>query len=559
MNSKHLVYCLGASMLAAAVFVPACSLYVRDEAVQCKTDEDCSSRGPDFVETGCASAGPSKGFCIDRRSLRVNGECAANADCVDITGPGSVCTIGDDSLARCVRVVTEECPTYVGDPFIEGTALYGLLGEISPEDTGFAQDFPLLAAADLAVNEFQSDRALELNGKRRIAIIGCSESKPRTAAAHLAQLGVKAVIGPSAESRLLRVAEQLSPRGIPLFTGHVGQNAAATLPASNKLVFLTAPTRDGWLAALNAYLPEASADVKAARTLPNVRVTVVVGPELSVYAPLIRERLSFNGKTAIENQNDAACGNCFQLVETSGKTDAQIADEVGAFGPQFIVPLVDTSWGASMLPAFEARFTGPQAGRPIYIHPMVRDEDLGYRQLNWAEAAVRARFVGLWAERDEGVLASFRERYRQRTSPSEGQVGITPTTRAIRTYENMLLVLYASYAAGRGSEAGEFNGRALAAAVSDVTAAGAQTIGPGPLSMLDAILALNKSDGAMPKPTYGKIDFNGLYTQFEFGADQAVSNRVQVFCLNASGQYVGSARVLRNGQSFEGGTPGLCR
>lgn len=547
------------AVFAVAALVPACSLYVHDDPIQCNTDSDCTSRGPDFRETGCSTSGTSKGFCVDTRSLRINGECGSNADCVDISGPGSVCSIGEDSLARCVRVVTEECPSYVGDPFIEGTVLFGVMGEISPEDTGFARDFPLLAAADLAISEFQSDNALELNGKRRVAVIGCSESKPRLAAAHLAQLGVKAVVGPTSETRLLRVAEQLSPQGIPLFTGHVGQNAAAALPASNGLVFLTTPSRDGWISALNAYLPEASTDVKAARGLTSVRVAVVLGPEFATFGPLMRERLVFNGKTALQNQNDAACGNCFTLVETAGKSASAIADEVSAFAPQFIIPLVDTSWGASMLSAVESKYTGAQATRPIYVHPMMRDEDTGYRQLNVADPAVRSRFVGLWPERDEGVLASFRERYRTRSSPADGRLGIAPTVSAIKTYENMLLVLYASYAAGRGSEDGDFDGRALAAAVADVTAAGAPPIAPGPLSMLEAILALNKSDGAMPKPKYGTIDFNGLYTPFEFGADQTVTNRIQLTCINAAGQYVGSARVLKNGQSFEGGTPGLCR
>jgi hypothetical protein len=77
--------------------------------------------------------------------------------------------------------------------------------------------------------------------------------------------------------------------------------------------------------------------------------------------------------------------------------------------------------------------------------------------------------------------------------------------------------------------------------------------------MLDAILGLNKLVTMVPKQTFGQIDFNGIYTQFDFGDDRAVSNRFQVFCLTSFGQYVGSGRVIKNGKTFEGGAPGLCK
>jgi hypothetical protein len=290
-----------------------------------------------------------------------------------------------------------------------------------------------------------------------------------------------------------------------------------------------------------------------------VRVAVITGAGNEAFAPLFRERLIFNGKTAIENQNDPGCNQCFAQIDATKRTSAQVVDDLIAFAPNIIIPLTDTSWGAATMPLLESKLTGVQSTRPVYLHPVLRDEDAGYRALNVADPLVRARFVGLRPDRDDAVVAGFNDRFKTRTGVISGKAGGTPSLNAGRTYENMLLALYAAYAAGRGERQGEFTGAELAAAVKDVTTAGSTVVAPGPLSMLDAILGLNKLVTMAPKQTFGQIDFNGVYTQFDFGEDRAVSNRFQVFCLTSFGQYASNGRAIKNGKTFEGGVSGLCK
>lgn len=529
----------------------ACSLYANGETVQCNEDSDCQSRGPDFAGTGCAKAGPKAGFCIDARERVTTGECVENADCVDIKGPGSVCAIGSDEVPRCVQVITDECPVVVGNPFIEGTQLFGVVGDILPSDPGYVRDYAHLAGATVALNELQAGRGIELPGKKRIALVGCTQSRPRSSGAHLTELGAKAVVGPTDEASLLRVAEQTVGAKIPLITASFGNDSASAVPSGSSYVFLAGPAREAVVALLNAYLSEIAADVKSSRG--SVRVAVVLGKGRSLLGQQLSERLTFNGKTAIVNQNDPSCGNCYRAIEASKLTPAQVADELATFGATVIVPLTDTTWGAQTLPALESRIS-TAAQKPVYVHPVMAEEDPGYRVLAASDPAFRKRFVGLWPSRDDGAFASFRERYRAATASRAGVLGPEPTLAAARAYDATTALFYAAYSAGRRAPDGKLTGAGVAAAMANVTSKGARRIGPGPLEALDAIGELNKADADA-----AKVDFDGLLSTFELGTERAIPTRWQIVCLDTFGKYSGTARSIRDGGAFEGGTPGLCR
>lgn len=535
--------------LVVAAASPGCSLYAGGDTFQCETDDDCAARGPDFAGTGCAKAGPNAGFCIDEKPRNVTGECTENADCVDIKGPGSVCATGGDDVARCVQVLTEECPVVIGNPFVEGTQIYGIVGDVTPSDPGYSRDYAHLAGAEVALDELQAGRGIELPGKRRIALVGCSQSRPRSTGAHLVALGAKAIVGPTDEGALLRIAERTVPAKIPVVTGSFGNDSASTVPTSTSYVTLSGPSRENVVSLLNAYIADVAQDVKG--PLGSARVAVVVGKGRELLGQLLAERLSFNGKTAIVNQNDPGCGNCYRAIDASKLGAAQIADQLAAFGPTVVIPLMDTSWGATILPMVESRLAAATT-KPLYVHPVLAEEDPGYRVLAGADPGFRRRFVGLWPSRDEGAFASFRERYRRATAKREGAPGPEPTLAAARAYDATTMLFYASFAALRRAPDAPLSGASVAAAIADVTAKGARRIGPGPVEALDAIAELNKGAGA-------KIDFDGLFSNYEAGTNRTVPTRWQIFCIDGFGRFTGTPRTLVDGGGFEGGQAGLCR
>jgi hypothetical protein len=543
------------ALSAAAALAPGCSAFVRDDPVQCKTDADCEKRGPDFVGTACATGGPHVGFCVDQFPLNLNGECTANADCVDVTGPGSVCaTI--EGVNHCERLLSESCPAYVGDPFVERTAIYGVLGDVLPRDPSYVRDAGLAAAAKLAVDEFQADKGVELSGRRRVALVLCSQTTPRSSAAHLVRIGAKAVLGPTDAAKLTAVAEVTAPAGVPAFAGYLDENGAAALPEASGLVFSSGPSRESAVAALSAYLGENAAALLAPSGEARLRVMTVLGPESAGYGAVLSEALRYNGQTAAQNQNDPAC-RCYLEARADGGP-AAVASAAASFRPHVLVPLMNTSWGATYLPAVEAALG--DGARPLYLHPFVREPDPGYRAAERATpGALRARVAGLWPSRDEAALSSFGDRYRAATAPAPGPPGPPPNVSAARAYETMQLVLYASYAAALARPGGDFSGADLARAVATVTAAGAARVGPGPLGIVPAVQTLNRPAGqGADGPTYAPIDFDGLLSTFEFDQNQAAASAWQVWCLDgASAQYAGTPRVFKGG-AFQGGAPGLC-
>ncbi|HEU4408808.1 MAG TPA: hypothetical protein VFS43_26340 [Polyangiaceae bacterium] len=534
---------------------PACSVAVADDPVQCEADADCEGRGPDFAGTACATAGPRKGFCVDQFPSDLGGECAANADCVDVTGPGSICAPADGTT-RCERLLTEQCPLYIGDPFIERTVIYGLLGDVLPQDPSYVRDAGLVAAAKLAVDEFQADAGVELSGRRRVSFVVCSQATPRASASHLLRLGAKAIVGPSEGDKLAAVAELTGPAGVPVFAGYLDENTAAAVPEASGLVFLSGASRASAVAALSAFLGENAAALLAPSGATHLRVMTVLGSETERYAAFLAERLTFNGKTAVQNQNDPACGSCYLNADATGGP-AALAAAAAAFRPHVVVPLMNASWGATFLPAVEAAL-GDLPG-PVYLHPALREVDPGYIVLGRSAPDLADRVVGLWPARDEGVASSFRDRYQDATAPSAGVPGPAPNVSATRVYENTFLVLLASYAAALESPDGDFRGADLARAVAAVTSPGGTRAGAGPLDIASAVQALNRralQGGGDPAAT--AVDLDGILSTFEFDPNQSSASRWQLWCLDgAAGRYVGTPRVF-DGASFQGGTPGLC-
>lgn len=528
---------------------PACSLHVSGEADQCTTDDDCRARGPDFVGTGCAKAGPRAGFCVDSAEPLGEGECAANADCVDLVGPGAICASASGARRRCVQVITPECPIVHGNPFVEGTHILGVIGEVAPDDPGYARDYAHLAGAKVALDELQSERGVTLPGKRRFAIVGCTSSRPRAAGARLAALGAKAIVGPTSEEALQKVVEQTAPAEIPVLAGALGDNTASGVKGAESTVFLFGPGRDAIVSTLGAALLDVAPEARTPQG--KVRLAVVLGRGRDLLGQTLTEKLVFNEKTAVINQNDTTCGagGCYRVFDASKLAPAQLADELATFAPTVVVPLTDSAWGSTILPIVEQRFASATT-KPIYLHVVLDEEDMGYRvQPN--DPAFRKRVLGIWPSRDEGTFTSFRDRFRRATSATAGSQGPSPTLTAARAYDLTSLAFYAAYLAAFRGAGGAFEGADVTKALPDVMAAGARRVGPGPVDVPSAIAELSK--GAA-----GRIDFDGVVTALDPMSGRIAPQRWQTFCVDALGAYVGGARTYKDGKG-EGGTPGLCR
>ncbi|MBX3229705.1 MAG: hypothetical protein KIT84_05175 [Labilithrix sp.] len=541
--------------IAVAGLVVACTAIVSTDPVQCKNDGDCTKRGPDFVDTVC-----DNGLCAPsaaQADAAPAGECAKNSDCAG-KGEGLVCA---SHTLECVKLESDDCKVVYGDGAADGTILYGLLSEIGPEDTNYFRQQQHVSAAKLAFAEFFERAGASFPGGAKGALVACSEHFPRKVSAHLANLGVKAVIGPSAEDRQRAVVETLLPARVPSFTPWINGNPGSVVPGSAGFAWLAAFQRADVVAPLNALVAEREAHLRS-QGKTKVRVAVVVnepnpteaGVPFNAYAEygdIMDQRLVFNGKTAVENQSDPTCdGNaCYKRFATNQAVLATVnerADAIVAFKPDLVVPFTDIDWGAQLLPALEARFAAlPVAERPTYVQPFLQIEDAGYKELDVADASLRARITGIRPLRDnsfELFANKFRAAY---TSPSDTtKQGPPPNPGAGRAFETSLLLLLTTYAAL--AEKPNATPEEIVAALPIVTDPNGTRVTLNDL--VTGVGALNAK---------ARINFDGLFTFFDLDmSTHSAPATWTTWCLGPSRTYDSTNRIFRN-NTFDG-PPDVC-
>lgn len=532
--------------LVLAGAVAACSVIAVDDAVQCKTDGDCASRGPDFAGTVCTAEGLCQPPPAPAPECTKSSECAAK-------GPNLVCNAG---AQKCVPLVSEDCRVEYGDALADGAVLFGLMSEIALDDPLYFREAQHAKAAQLAFKEFFDKSGARFPGNRGAALVVCSESSPRRAAAHLANLGVKAVIGPSSEGRQRAQVETLVPARIPSFSPWLTGNPARVVPDSTGLAWLTGFERADVVAPLNGLLAEQEARLETARSLANVRVAVVVGESASSsfnpfaeYGDLMDQRLFFNGKSAVENGRDATCGNCYRRFATNEAAPdvvAARASEIIAFGPHFIVPFADLDWGSQLLPELERQYALlAEDSRPTYLHPFLQLEDPGYASLPVGVGETRRRITGIRPLRDnsfELFQDRFREEFRPPTNPQE--LGPEPNAGAGRSFEAALLLLFATYAAL--VEDPDASAADLVPALEKVT----DPTLPERVTLLDIPRGIARVNARE------RINLDGLFSSFDFDRDTNAARAIwATWCIGDQGQLISGSRLFRDG-SF--GPPAFC-
>ncbi|MBX3191977.1 MAG: hypothetical protein KF819_33610 [Labilithrix sp.] len=525
------------SALLTLTTAMACSVVVGEDPVQCSTDADCARRGPDFEGSVCGANGTCQPAPAPPPECTKSSECAGR-------GPDQICS---PRLQKCMAATSEDCTVAYGNPSEDGAVIFGLLSEIGHGDTLYFRQSQHLLGAQLAFREFFDRNAVRLPGNRPAALLSCSEYRPRRAAAHLANVGVRAVIGPAEESRQRAVLETLAEAGVPSFTSWMNGNPSGVVAESAGLAWITSFLRPEVVDPLNAVVAEQEARIKATG-VTNVRVAVVINtPTTASYNPwreygdLMDQRLRFNGKTAIENEKDPGCGNCYKRFETSQALPDVVAARAKAiadFGPHIVIPFADIDWGAQLLLAIENEYQGkpPAVARPVYVQAFTQNEDQGYKALSYGDPAVRQRITGVRPVRDnsfELFQNKFRESFRPKSFPD--RLGPVPNRGAGGAFETSLLVLFAAYAAMVDDPSIEPKDLIAALQVVADPTAPKITLNDIPVG----IQRLNAKE---------RIKLNGLFTFFDFDfASSTAKPTWATWCLSEAGQYVSSARIFSNG------------
>jgi hypothetical protein len=527
--------------LAALSTVIACSAIVTEDAIQCSTDADCAARGPDFEGTVCAA----NGFCQEKPTPPP--ECTKNSECKS-KGDGFVCS----GLARkCVSLADDQCKVAYGNPLEDGAVILGLLSEIAQDDTQYFREQQHLTAAKLAFSEYFDKSGATFPGGRKAALVACTQRFPRRAAAYLANIGALAVIGPSDEGRQRAVVETLAQGHVPSFTPWMNGNPAAVIPESTGVAWIASFLRADVVPPLNALVAEQETHIKTKRVPApaTIRVATVISEgtpgtfnAFAEYGDLMDQRLLFNGKSAVENQRDPSCGNCYERFQTGQAAKSVVEDRarsIVAFKPDVVIPFTDIDWGAQLLPKLEELYAlePDTTPRPIYVQPFLQIEEQGYKFLNVADDSIRSRITGIRPVRDnsfEVFQNKFRDAYRPPSAPDK--LGGDPNPGAGRAFETALLLLFASHAA-----------------LIDDPAAGPQSVVKALRKVTDKSastkVTLNDiSSGVARLNAKDSIELVGLFTSFDFDEKtQSARASWATWCVTPLATYTVGSRVFANG------------
>lgn len=372
-----------------AATAPGCSFATNETAIQCTSEADCLSLGPEFAGTTCDGATKS---CVKVASDQ--GLCKTNQECVDKAG-------GADAICRkrdrtCVTLRSPECPTVIAQPgqLLSDEAV--VIGAITPAGAGEAGDL-INAAIELAQIDLSKigGRGLpsvtDSPDTRPLVVVACREfgtggyDSVVRAAQHLARnVEVPVVIGPVDPANAALTASQVfNPRRILSILPTGTSSVLATLP--NPI----APTPLVWSPSYgDVEIAQAAGEFVSKVLEPAIRAQGETTLRIAVLgednflgqttADLVQAQLRFNdGKTAVENASASPPAylrvSMGDLIDPVGNPapESKIAAAIGAIY-QFKPHIIFHSYALlAIAPTFFPlvfNYPPPGPGTPAPVH-----------------------------------------------------------------------------------------------------------------------------------------------------------------------------------------------
>jgi hypothetical protein len=356
-NRLYAALSLLALASACVVFAPACSAITNTTAIQCASEAECRSLGPDFAGTTCDKATKT---CVKVEDT--TGTCSTNRECLDREGGApAICRRSDK---KCVRLTTPECPTVLTKPGNAELANENvvIIGSLTPElhtELGTV----MTRMVELAQHEISNNFAQGLppapgnTASRPFVVVSCREYGAgidglRRGAEHLVNnVQVPLIIGPVDPANGGIVWSQVSnPKKVLTITPTAIISGVANIPnpiAPTPLIWRLNFDDRSIAAVVNQFVQQQLEKSLAARGVPPpYKVGAVYGGDalgVSTHNQTMNT-LRFNGKSAAENQADGnlVAVNAGDLVDTvnNPNPDARVAQALAQmfqFRPHIIL------------------------------------------------------------------------------------------------------------------------------------------------------------------------------------------------------------------------------
>ena len=334
----------------------ACSLVYSDvSSIQCRSQEDCLAKGPDFADTSCTVERVCQRLAVQDRA------CDTTAQCLERSrGQRQICRQSDK---KCVPLLNQNCPSFWGTEQDVASDAAIFLGQLGPPnvDGNIAELGSELARDQLMQSLGGGLPPLKPGGpKRPLVIIRClpeptgfspqgSLAETASAVSHLTNVvNVTAIIGNLVQASCVPTATDVSQRGFLELTTCAA--AQLTPLADNDLVFRTNPSELLSAAGVSSFItshvgPKIYSENIAATGEPIRLALIFTGDGTGVGASeVVKQTLSYNNKNAVDNQAD---GNfkVFKLANASDPVNSpnaagvrsQVIGDVIAYKPHVVV------------------------------------------------------------------------------------------------------------------------------------------------------------------------------------------------------------------------------
>ncbi len=519
-NGMRLFSCLTWGAAIACVAVPGCTFFVKNDASQCATDKDCTSRGPAFEGTFCSAGG----ICQSNASY-----CFSNQQCIDrAKGGPAICRKSTDHT--CVSILSPECARIIGDTADLKNDDVVVLGTIMMPSWN-----PLLKAAEDTIELAMTDLKTTAGGlkatngsgtPRPVVVAACDialseQEKNRPASDHLiGDLHVPVMFGPL-PAVWINYAFQKSLATTPktvIITPSAATGAELTkAPGRRGVFFRSGYTATSVAATVSQLVPNfiepAVRQQRGISPSTPIRYAVVGtgrGPEGDIISS-IYDRLVFNGKTAPEN---GANYKEFSYGDPSqADFDTKLADVlvgVQAFQPDIVFLI-----GNQEIPSVLIQIDKLGIPSPHFIGTA---DFLGTNDVpNYVgtDETIRRRIWILQPGR--GSQSPEVARFFQRLGAAYPED--VPNELAALTLDTTYMSLYAMASAGDRPVTPEIVGDALLTKLN----VGAP-IAVGPADMLNALGTLEAG---------GTISFHGTEVNGNFDDNGDIPVNYQVFCVDS--------------------------
>ncbi len=314
------------SALVLSSLAVACVALTDGTSSQCRSQEDCLARGPEFANTTCTTARVCEKIQVESQSCSTNRECLERNN-----GVPSLCRKSD---GKCTQLLSAECGTFLGDQSVltdDNTIFFGMTTL-----TNLNGVFNINGVA-LAVDEITRTTGglppVQPGGPRRpIVTVVCTSDAAQNGATlndairqtqHLASIPVTGLFGPlSSASILEQLTQVVIPAGIPTMT--TGVQVGVSNLADNDLVFRTVMNEDSSVGLLASWITNhAQPAALAAGVLLDgepMRVAMALSNDnfgIGYNGLFTRSGVTFNGK---DLQTNLAEGT-FKLVDVGDIQD----------------------------------------------------------------------------------------------------------------------------------------------------------------------------------------------------------------------------------------------